>query len=222
MSGGIELLSAWPVAAITALVVGYVLGSLPSAIWVCRLFFKIDITQVGSKNPGMTNVWRTLGWKPALPVAILDAAKGFFAAWLGYRLGAPSEQSQAMALVAGVAAVFGHSLSFLAGFKGGKSVLTAFGVFLAITPVASLTTFAIWGLVMWKSRIVSIASLTSAVVLPPLIVLESRWHDLPGLSPVFFVSLVVSFWVIWRHRSNIQRILQGSESRFSRFNGSPS
>jgi acyl phosphate:glycerol-3-phosphate acyltransferase len=211
-----DWLGRWPVAGLVALLVGYVLGSLPTAIWVCRFFFKVDITQVGSKNPGMTNVWRTLGWRPALPVAIMDAAKGFFAAWLGLRLGEPSGHPEAMALVGGVAAVVGHSLSFLAGFKGGKSVLTAFGVFLAITPAASLSTFAIWGLVMWRSRIVSVASLASALVLSPLIVLESHWHGLPGLSPVFFVSLAVSLWVIWRHRANIRRIMQGTESRFNR------
>ncbi|HAO99950.1 MAG TPA: glycerol-3-phosphate acyltransferase, partial [Fibrobacteres bacterium] len=122
-----------------ALLSGYLLGSIPSAIWVCKLFFNVDITKVGSGNPGMTNVWRALGWKPAVPVILLDTAKGFFAAWLGATL----THSTSWALAAGVAAVAGHSFSIFARFKGGKGVLTGFAVFLYLSPIASLTCLAL-------------------------------------------------------------------------------
>src|SRR5437879_1232516 len=104
----------------------YLLGSLPFAAWVAKLFYKVDITKVGSGNPGMTNVLRVLGWKPALPVAILDAGKGFLSAWLGMAL----TGSMKWALAAGLLAVIGHSFTCFARFKGGKGVLTGLGIFL--------------------------------------------------------------------------------------------
>ncbi len=206
----------WVLPTLWACLAGYGCGSIPSAMWICRLFYRIDITQVGSKNPGMTNVWRTLGWKPALPVALLDTAKGVLAAWLGARLGQAIGLSEPLALVAGVCAVLGHALSFLARFKGGKSVLTAFGVFLSISPLASLAALASFLLVIWRARIVSLAALTSAVTLPLFIAIESHWRGRAWLGPVFFVCLAVSVFVIFRHRSNIQRLMQGTEHRFKR------
>jgi glycerol-3-phosphate acyltransferase PlsY len=193
-----------------ALALGYFLGAIPTALWVCRVFFKLDITSVGSGNPGMTNVWRVLGWKPALPVALIDAAKGSLAAWLGAALmGSPT-----WGMWAGVAAVLGHSFSFWAGFKGGKGVLTALGVFLYLSPVATLAAFAVWSVVMAASRIVSLSSVVAASLLPVSIYLESGWRGRPALSSVFWASLLVGLFVIIRHRSNLIRLLQGTEPRF--------
>jgi glycerol-3-phosphate acyltransferase PlsY len=192
-----------------ALGIGYLLGSLPSAIWICRLF-DVDITKVGSGNPGMTNVWRTLGWKPALPVALFDAAKGFVAAWLATLL----THSTLWALLAGLAAVLGHSFSVFAHFKGGKSVLTGFGVFLFLSPIASLSCLALWGVVLLLSRIVSLASLSSAVMLPICIFLEARWHGGGGATSVFWTALIICGFVVVRHRANVARLLNGTESRF--------
>src|SRR5690606_4389138 len=103
-----------------AMTSAYLLGSIPSAAWIARVFHGVDITKVGSNNPGMTNVYRTLGWKPALPVALIDAGKGFTAAWLATLL----TGSLPWALAAGAMAVLGHSFTCFAAFKGGKSVLT--------------------------------------------------------------------------------------------------
>jgi acyl phosphate:glycerol-3-phosphate acyltransferase len=205
---------AWPTP--IALIAGYLLGSIPTAIWISRFVFGVDILQVGSKNPGMTNVWRTLGWKPALPVAILDAAKGSLAALIGLYLGKKVGAEHGLALSAGVAAVLGHSFSFLAKFRGGKSVLTAFGIFLALTPSASLIALAAWALVMWRSRVVSLASLTAAIVLPPLVYLESRYMGRSGAGLLFQVAFLVGVWVIVRHRANIVRLLKGTEPRFGK------
>ena len=196
------MLSGWhPMAALAA---GYLLGALPFALWVSRAR-GVDILKVGSGNPGMTNVWRTLGWKPALPVALLDTAKGALAAWLGLVLtGAPL-----WALLAGIAAVLGHSYSFWIGFKGGKSVLTAFGVFLFLSPLASLGAFAIWALVMVLFRYISLASILAAVALPALVALEAG-----ASSPVFWAALPVCAFVVIRHRANIGRLLRGAEPKF--------
>ena len=195
---------------ILALGIGYLLGSVPSALWICRFFFRVDITQVGSGNPGMTNVWRTLGWKPALPVALVDAAKGFFAAYLGLLL----THSVLWALLASIAAVIGHLFSIFARFKGGKGVLTGFGAFLCLSPVASLSSLTLWIVVLLLTRFVSLSSLAAAFTLPVFIALESRWHGNPGINSVFWAALVVCGSVVVRHRANFSRLLNGTEPRF--------
>jgi glycerol-3-phosphate acyltransferase PlsY len=194
-----------PFAAFLALLAGYLLGSLPFALWVRRAN-GVDILKVGSGNPGMTNVWRTLGWKPALPVAVLDITKGAVATWVGGTL----THSILWALLAGVAAVLGHSFSFWIRFKGGKSVLTAFGVFLYLVPVASLIAFVVWGATMALTRWVSLASILAALALPALIYAESSGH----ITPVFWASLPICAFVVIRHRSNIGRLLRGTEPKF--------
>jgi glycerol-3-phosphate acyltransferase PlsY len=193
-----------------ALAAGYLLGAIPSAIWICRGFFRVDITSRGSGNPGMTNVWRALGWKPALPVALLDATKGVLAAWLGAAL----THSPTWALLAGVAAVLGHSFSFLARFKGGKGVLTGFGVFLYLSPWASLASLTLWVLVMFLTRFVSLSSMAAALTLPVFIFIEVRKHGGEGTTPVFWAALGVCVFVMVRHRANFARLLNGTESRF--------
>jgi len=192
----------------------YLIGSIPTAIWFCRIGFKMDITKVGSGNPGMTNVWRTLGWKPALPVAIIDAAKGVAAAALGAHFGG----SINLALTAGVMAVLGHSFSFWVRFKGGKSVLTGFGMFLFLSPIAALTCFATWILVMYKTRIVSISSITSAILIAPLVYLEARFQSHQDRFAVVVLAFLVGLFVVIRHRSNIGRLVSGTEPRFVRSN----
>jgi glycerol-3-phosphate acyltransferase PlsY len=199
-----------PVAPLLALLIGYLLGALPFGLWISR-YRGVDIMRVGSGNTGMTNVWRSLGWKPGLSVALLDTLKGGLAAWVGAELtGSPF-----WALLAGIAAVLGHSFSFWIGFKGGKSVLTAFGVFLFLSPVASLGAFVIWAVVMALFRYVSLASMMAAVALPPLVSLESYefdfWHD---LTPVFWAALAVSIFILIRHRANIGRLVNGQEPKF--------
>lgn len=196
-----------PVACALALLIGYLLGSLPFALWISRLR-GVDILSVGSGNPGMTNVWRTLGWKPALPVAVLDTLKGALGAWAGLAL----TGSLLWSLLAGIAAVLGHSFSFWIRFKGGKGVLTAFGVFLFLSPWASLGAFLVWGLVMAMFAYVSLASIAAALALPLLIAMEARGGA--AFSPVFWAALPVCAFVVVRHRANIGRLLRGDEPKF--------
>ena len=199
-----SLVASTPSAAVLVLVAGYLLGALPFALWVSRLY-GVDILQVGSRNPGMTNVWRTLGWKPALPVALLDIAKGAVATWVGGTF----THSILWALLAGIAAVLGHSFSFWIGFKGGKSVLTAFGIFLYLVPIASLIAFVVWASTMALTRWVSLSSILGALALPILIYAQSGTD-----SPVFWASVPVCAFVVIRHRANIGRLMRGTEPKF--------
>ncbi|MDB5105833.1 MAG: glycerol-3-phosphate acyltransferase [Fibrobacteres bacterium] len=191
-----------------AMVAAYFLGSLPFAAWVARLH-GVDITKVGSGNPGMTNVWRTLGWKPALPVAVLDAGKGTLAAWLAVYL----TRSVDWALAAGLMAVVGHSFTVFASFKGGKGVLTGFGVFLYFTPMSALAGLIAWAAVVAKTRFVSLGSITAAIVMPLGILLEARFRRDVGLYPVLTVAILVGLFVLYRHRANIARLAQGTENK---------
>ncbi len=200
---------AGPEARIAAsLVAAYFLGSIPAAALIARLH-GVDITKVGSGNPGMTNVWRTLGWKPAIPVSLIDAGKGFLAAWLAARL----TDSMAWALGAGVMAVLGHSFTCFARFKGGKGVLTTFGVFLYFVPVSALAGLAAWTAIVLRTRYVSLGSITAAVVMPVGILLEAHIRDNTGLYPVLAVATLSSAFVLYRHRSNMGRLLHGTETK---------
>jgi glycerol-3-phosphate acyltransferase PlsY len=193
---------------VLSLVAAYFLGSMAFAAWIARLH-GVDIFKVGSGNPGMTNVWRTLGWKPALPVVILDAGKGYLACWLAYHL----TGSQPWTLAAGVVAVLGHSFTCFARFKGGKGVLTGFGVFLFFTPISALAGLVAWSAVVLKTRYVSLGSITAAIVLPIGILLEAHYRQDPGLYPVLAVALLVGGFVLYRHRANIARLAAGTENK---------
>jgi len=150
------------------------------------------------------------GRKKALfgTVALLDAAKGSEAAWAGLAL----TGSPLWGLLARIAAVRGHSFSFWIRFKGGKSVLTAFGVFLFLSPLASLGALLLWAAVMAMFNYVSLASIIAAAGLPLLILIESRPGEL--LSPVFWAALPVCEFVIIRLRANIGRLWRGEEPKF--------
>lgn len=191
-----------------SLVAAYFLGSIPVAAWIARLY-GVDITKVGSGNPGMTNVWRTLGWKPAIPVSLLDAGKGVLAAWLAVRL----TDSPVWGLASGVLAVLGHSFTCFAGFKGGKGVLTTFGVFLYFVPVSALAGLAAWTAIVLRTRYVSLGSITASIVMPAGILVEARVREDAGLYPVLGVALVLSAFVLYRHRTNMGRLLQGTENK---------
>ena len=190
------------------LISAYFLGSIPAATWVARLY-GVDITKVGSGNPGMTNVLRTLGWKPAVPVTLIDAGKGYLSAWLALFL----TGSLLWALAAGVMAVMGHSFTCFARFKGGKGVLTGFGVFLYFAPMGALAGLAAWIAIVAKTRYVSLGSITAAIVMPIGIFLEAHLREDSGLYPVLTVAVMVCLFVLYRHRANIGRLVQGTENK---------
>jgi acyl phosphate:glycerol-3-phosphate acyltransferase len=187
----------------------YLLGAFPTSYLVSRAFAGIDLRQHGSGNLGATNLYRVLGWKYAVPVALVDIAKGV----VPVLVFAPQvSRSVVFALACGVAAILGHVFSVFVRFKGGKGVATAAGVMLGLTPMALGVTAAVWGLMLVLTGYVSLSSITAAVVLPIAVYLVER----PAQSELLWVAALIAFGVIVLHRKNIQRLLNGTEGRFGR------
>ena len=198
-----------------AAVVGYLLGSLPFGYLVARAK-GVNIFEVGSKNPGATNVRRVLGNGPGNLVLALDAAKGAvatFAPW-GWRLvaGNRSEKFDAQdygyfALAGLIGALLGHSFSCFTGFRGGKGVATGAGGFAVLFPLGALVAFGVFAVTAALTRYISLASMLAAATLPVSAFFLHR-------SPVLIgVSVAVAAFVLLRHRANIARLLNGTESK---------
>jgi acyl phosphate:glycerol-3-phosphate acyltransferase len=182
---------------------GYILGSMPWGYWLPRLLRGVDIRRLGSGNPGATNVWRTLGFKFGMAVAVLDIAKGAAAAVLGLWLG-----GDLVGVLAGVAAMVGHWRPlFLRFARGGKMVATTGGVALALAPFAALSAAGLWILVFFLTRYASLASIVAAISLP-------LWALLYGASwPVLAFTAGAALGIVALHRANIRRLLAGEEHR---------
>jgi acyl phosphate:glycerol-3-phosphate acyltransferase len=188
---------------ILLVLVGYLLGSIPWGFWLPKLVKGVDIRTVGSGNTGATNVWRTLGFRLGLTVALLDIAKGAAAALLGRWLG-----NDLIAVLAGMAAMAGHWRPLFMGFgRGGKTVATTGGVALALAPFAALAAGGVWIVVFLASRYASVASIAAAVSLPLFALLfGASW-------PVFAFTVGAAVAIIVLHRPNIVRLLAGEEHR---------
>ena len=197
--------------------IAYLLGSIPFGFLLVLLFRKEDIRSKGSGNIGATNVLRSGGKWLGLATFLLDAAKGYLAVFIGgliwrYVTGAATNIQSAGALAA-IVAVLGHMAPVWLRFKGGKGVATALGVFLALSPAAALIGLAIFALVFYLSRYVSLASLASAVTFPIAALAITRGQR----TPLFLTAvLLVPLLVILRHHQNIGRLLHGTEHRFSK------
>jgi len=188
------------------IIAAYLLGSVPTGLVLARLVGGVDIRTTGSGNIGATNVSRTLGWKVGVLTLVGDCLKGVLPVLLAYRLGF----TEGWLALTGLAAFTGHIYTVFLRFKGGKGVATALGVFLALSPLSVLAALAVFGLVFWKWRYVSLASISAAAAMPLLIALIDR----RGL--IFLMSGVIALLVIWRHRENIQRLRLGTESKFKK------
>lgn len=201
-----------------ALLIAYVLGSIPTAIWVGKWQKQIDIREHGSGNAGLTNAIRVLGWKGAAPVLLVDLLKGILGplmvVWICH------EPSNGMwAMIAGLLTVLGHSFTCFAGFRGGKGVLTGLGVFLALAPVHGILAFMVWAFTVKLSRYVSLGSILACVALMLLL-----WSDyfmswaqnltvMSASLPVCLLGTLVGGFVIYKHKSNIRRLIQGNENK---------
>ena len=200
------------------LVGSYLLGSIPFGYLAGRLV-GIDIRQAGSGNVGATNVLRVLGKRYGYPVFALDFLKGFGAVKISMLMapGRPPEWNspEIVGILAAMSSILGHLYPPWLKFKGGKGVATSAGALLALTPVATLIGVAIWIIVFWLTRYVSLASITAAVVLPIVILVVSS-QDQNKRKPLVYSSACVAAVVIWRHRSNLSRLMRGTEPRFTR------
>ena len=185
------------------LAIGYLLGSMPNGYLAGRWLKGIDLRQYGSGSTGATNVLRNVGKAPALVVFLLDVGKGALAVLLAKNFGL----NDWVQVLAGLAALAGHIWPVLLGWKGGKAVATGLGMFLGLAWPVGLACFGLFMAVISISRIVSLSSVVAAIGLPVLMVLAGA----NGAS--ISVSVVASVMVLWRHRSNIERLIAGTEPR---------
>jgi acyl phosphate:glycerol-3-phosphate acyltransferase len=192
------------------LALAYGVGATPTSYWVARGFHGVDLRRVGSGNLGATNTYRILGWKAALPVGLFDVLKGWLPVVLFPSLA--GVEGALWPLAFGGAAIVGHVCSFWVGFRGGKGVATSAGVFLGLAPWAFLVGFVVWFTTVLLTRYVSLGSILAALVLPPAVLLTPHRG---GEAAVVFTVLLAVF-VLWTHRENIRRLLDGSENRIGR------
>jgi glycerol-3-phosphate acyltransferase PlsY len=183
---------------------GYLLGSMPWGYWLPRLVAGVDIRAVGSGNTGATNVWRAVGFKLAIAVALLDIGKGVAAALLGRWLG-----DDLIGVLAGIAAMVGHWRPLFMGFaRGGKTVATTGGVGLALAPLATLSAAGVWIAVFLLTRYASVASMAAAVLLPFFaLAFDASW-------PIVAFTAGAAVAIVVLHRTNIARLYRGTENRF--------
>jgi glycerol-3-phosphate acyltransferase PlsY len=197
---------------VLALILSYLAGSIPSAVWAGRIFHGIDIREHGSGNAGATNTIRVLGWKTGVPVLIFDLAKGWLAASLPLFLNAAPEGSQqmtALQIVCGITAITGHLFPVFAGFRGGKGVATTFGVLLALHPLLTLSCAGIFLVVLLVSNYVSLSSMIAGVMFPVLLMTVFQTPSL--LLKIF--SVVIAIALVVTHRKNIGRLVRGEEKK---------
>ncbi len=188
------------------LLAAYVVGATPTAYLAGRLTRGIDLRQHGSKSLGATNVYRVLGWGWAIPVALIDIAKGA----IPVALFAPQAGGGPWSAVAlGLAAVLGHIFSPYVAFKGGKGVATAAGMFLALAPLAVAIALPIWAVCLWGTGYVSLSSMLTAAAFPLLVYLTR-----PDARATLVASVALAGLIIFSHRANIRRLLAGTENRF--------
>jgi glycerol-3-phosphate acyltransferase PlsY len=195
--------------AVLWLLASYFLGAIPTSYLLSRLFAGIDLRQHGSGNLGATNLYRVLGWKYAVPAAIVDIAKGAIPVLV---FAPQASSSQLFAIACGVAAIMGHVFSVFVGFKGGKGVATAAGVMLGLAPLALAVSAVVWVVLVRLTGYVSVGSIVAAAVLPLGVFLLERQTT----SAVFWISVAIAAGVIILHRRNIERLLKGTENRFGR------
>jgi len=202
---------------ILLIILSYLMGSLPTAILVGKALSGIDIREHGSGNAGGSNVFRVLGWKAGVFVMAVDVFKGFAATyWLPRLLPQDLVAMPSAQLIAGICAIFGHIWTVFAGFRGGKGVGTAAGMLLALFPQALLVCFLLFIVVLLATRIVAAASITAAVALPVTLTLfRCQLHKTVPL-PLYVFSFFAALLIIYTHRSNIRRMIGGTENRFGK------
>ena len=213
---------------VTLFIIAYLLGSIPSAVWIGRKYYGVDVREHGSKNAGTTNVLRVLGARAALPVFAIDFLKGFIAVSL-FQLLKYDEVilSQSWIINMKILAVFvvtlGHIFPVFANFRGGKGVATVLGAITGIQPNIALLCFTVWFAVFMVWHYVSLASVVAGCSFPVFVSIFSgsiyARHGLDHTSISFLVfSFIVAIALLWTHRKNIGRLLDGEESKIDLWN----
>ena len=192
----------------TILLLAYLLGSLPTGFIVAKLISGIDIREVGSGSTGATNVLRHVGKFPALLVFLIDVGKGTSAVLISKEL----TSFESLHAAAGLIALVGHIWPIWLKWKGGKAVATGLGMFLGLSWNVGLGALSIFIIVFLSSKLVSLSSIIAALSLPILMIINLQ-SDFK--ITYFLISLIAMLIVIWRHRSNIKRILNGTEPKIN-------
>ena len=192
------------------IIIAYFLGSLPSGVWIGKIAKNMDIRNYGSKNSGATNAYRILGVKYGFMVLFADAFKGFLAVALASAGGLSPNALSIVALVV----ILGHSLSFFLAFKGGKGVATSLGVFLFLEPKVTFLLILIFVVVVFISRYISLGSIVAAGLLPILTFYFEVGKEKTNWL-LILITLILGSFVVYRHRSNIARLLEGTENKFT-------
>jgi glycerol-3-phosphate acyltransferase PlsY len=204
---------------ILIILLSYLIGAFPTAILAGKLLKGIDIREHGSGNAGATNVFRVLGPAAGVIVLFIDMFKGFAPVWwlAGMVPAAQSnpEYTAFFQILAGLAAISGHIWTVFAGFRGGKGVGTAAGVFLALQPVPVLICLGIFVIVVSIFRFVSLGSMTAAASLPLLLLLKHYVFNAPVALTVFLLSCLLAILIVFMHRENIGRLMSGTENKLS-------
>lgn len=191
----------------------YLLGSIPTSIWIGRMFYNIDVREHGSGNAGATNTIRVLGWKAGGPVFLIDALKGYAATNLivftTYEAG--TNMFVNIQLLLGFCALIGHVFPVFAGFKGGKGVATLLGVVIALSPVPAAMAFGVFLLILLMFKYVSLGSIIAGISFPLIIFFAFPY------SPISLkvASIIMALILIVTHRKNILRLINGDESKAS-------
>ena len=200
---------------ISALIAAYLLGSIPTAVWLGQAFYGIDVREYGSGNAGATNTFRVLGKKPGIIVMTIDIMKGFTATKLAYLIGlsvtGPKYSAQFVnyELALGVIAVMGHLFPIFAGFRGGKGVATLFGMVLAVNPLAALLCVSVFVTILLVSKYVSLSSICAGFTFP----LGTVFVFQSSVKAEVLYSICVCVLILVTHQKNIERLLKGKESK---------
>ena len=182
---------------------GYVFGSIPCGLWLVQAFHGIDIRNYGSGNIGTTNVFRTVGQKTAAVVLVGDMLKGIMALYIISKFTA----DPTIVAITALGALLGHNYSLFLGFKGGKGVATGLGLFLYMLPWGAVAAFSVWAVIVLITRYVSLGSIVAAVVAA-----ATGWY-LQYPVPYAVFGTLAGFFVIIRHKDNIKRLIEGTESK---------
>lgn len=197
---------------LTLILMAYMLGSVPSAVWVGKMLYGIDVRDYGSGNAGATNTFRVLGKKAGLPVLIMDILKGFLAVkmvWLTGKYLPDTQQFINLELSLGIASLLGHIFPIFAGFRGGKGVATLLGILCAVHIGAALICIGVFVLTLLVTQYVSLSSMMAALTFP--ISIMFIYHEtVPGLN---IFAMFVCILVFITHQKNIERLLRGEEGK---------
>jgi|JI10StandDraft_1071094.scaffolds.fasta_scaffold58153_3 glycerol-3-phosphate acyltransferase PlsY len=208
-------------------ILSYLLGSIPTGVWISRALFGFDIRSKGSGNMGSTNIFRVLGWKWGIIVQLIDIMKGLsavlfvshlFGGQMPFNNNTPFEDETVVKLIAGASAVLGHIFSLFVNFRGGKGINTAAGMLVALAPVDVGIAAAGFLIAVTLSGYISLGSIIAAITIPLAMIFRYNiLHvNIPGYHTMVYFAAAIALIVIYTHRGNIRRLASGTENRFAK------